>query len=370
MFRILGEKMPLGRICPAIILIVAFVSVRSLLPMNIFGYLLVSLMALSLLLFGRLDLYRSIFSAVITFFVSYLGNLLIESVLLVAYPGLASFFFGSTLGELTGAAIELFFPILAFLVFPRLSLRLPLKEKGEPYDFLDIVVPFTLGSMYYVINYAYVKVYMGFIHQSKTLASDLKLLFIASFGIGGGVIIILKAMKKRYDLLKKHHAEQLEFEQQQRELERQRYETELRLTQEKIDGLNNQIAELEKLNETLQAIKTTPQKILDDLTGAINNAYGTAGRLEEYKKALLSQMEPGRVFDNVFITGVAFTEIEIKIIELIIEGKTNQEIGREVHLSPGTVKNIITDILSKTGARDRTVLAVQYALKKYKNKDE
>lgn len=49
---------------------------------------------------------------------------------------------------------------------------------------------------------------------------------------------------------------------------------------------------------------------------------------------------------------------ELSITKLVGEGKTNKEIADELFLSIGTVKNHITQILQKTGLRDRTQLAI------------
>jgi DNA-binding NarL/FixJ family response regulator len=53
---------------------------------------------------------------------------------------------------------------------------------------------------------------------------------------------------------------------------------------------------------------------------------------------------------------------ELIITKLVGEGKTNKEIAAELHLSVGTVKNHITQILQKLQLRDRTQLAI-YAIK-------
>ncbi|SEQ38754.1 two component transcriptional regulator, LuxR family [Virgibacillus subterraneus] len=55
---------------------------------------------------------------------------------------------------------------------------------------------------------------------------------------------------------------------------------------------------------------------------------------------------------------VDLTSRELTITRLIGEGKTNKEISEELYLSIGTVKNNITQILQKTGQRDRTQLAI------------
>ncbi|HET8819138.1 MAG TPA: response regulator transcription factor [Xanthomonadaceae bacterium] len=48
------------------------------------------------------------------------------------------------------------------------------------------------------------------------------------------------------------------------------------------------------------------------------------------------------------------TERERSILRLVAGGYSNREIGRSLHLSEGTVKNYVSDLLVKLGARDRT----------------
>jgi DNA-binding NarL/FixJ family response regulator len=45
---------------------------------------------------------------------------------------------------------------------------------------------------------------------------------------------------------------------------------------------------------------------------------------------------------------------ELEILRLLAEGYSNPEIAGAVHLAPGTVKNHVSSILLKLGARDRT----------------
>lgn len=49
-----------------------------------------------------------------------------------------------------------------------------------------------------------------------------------------------------------------------------------------------------------------------------------------------------------------FNEREISILRLLAGGYSNKEIARAVHLSDGTVKNYVSEILDKLGTRDRT----------------
>ncbi len=60
------------------------------------------------------------------------------------------------------------------------------------------------------------------------------------------------------------------------------------------------------------------------------------------------------------LKGDSFTEREIDIIKAIAEGLSNKEISNKLYISEGTVKNYITSILSKTGLKHRTQIAIDY----------
>ena len=49
-----------------------------------------------------------------------------------------------------------------------------------------------------------------------------------------------------------------------------------------------------------------------------------------------------------------FSEREVAILRLLAGGYSNKEIARTIHLAEGTVKNYVSDILSKLDTRDRT----------------
>lgn len=65
---------------------------------------------------------------------------------------------------------------------------------------------------------------------------------------------------------------------------------------------------------------------------------------------------------NVKAADLNLTERELKIIRLIVQGKSNKEIGEALFLSETRIKSIIGNILNKLRVKDRTQLAV-YALK-------
>jgi DNA-binding NarL/FixJ family response regulator len=51
-------------------------------------------------------------------------------------------------------------------------------------------------------------------------------------------------------------------------------------------------------------------------------------------------------------------EKEQRILELIVEGRSNRQIAKAIYLAEGTVKNYVTRIMEKFHANTRTELAV------------
>jgi len=85
-------------------------------------------------------------------------------------------------------------------------------------------------------------------------------------------------------------------------------------------------------------------------------------------ESLLDPLVTRRVLDQVrqISAGVSdkksqLTEHEYKILLLIAEGKTNREIASEIYLSDKTVKNYVSNILSKLNLRRRSEAAAYIA---------
>ena len=82
---------------------------------------------------------------------------------------------------------------------------------------------------------------------------------------------------------------------------------------------------------------------------------GVAARiLEEFKRLRPRHAPPASVSIRNDLTAR-----ENEILKLIIEGKSNGEIGAQLHLAEGTIKNYVSTILEKCGAKNRTELAIK-----------
>ncbi|HEV7713028.1 MAG TPA: response regulator transcription factor, partial [Asanoa sp.] len=53
------------------------------------------------------------------------------------------------------------------------------------------------------------------------------------------------------------------------------------------------------------------------------------------------------------------SERELEVVRLLAEGHSNREIAAALYLAEGTVKNHVTNVLGKLGARDRTQAALK-----------
>ncbi|MEU8005504.1 response regulator transcription factor [Catellatospora sp. NPDC049111] len=89
-----------------------------------------------------------------------------------------------------------------------------------------------------------------------------------------------------------------------------------------------------------------------DLAAAVKLAHAGVLPLDPAVAARLTAALPRRT------PAVALSVRETDILRLVAQGMTNREIGRELHLSEGTVKNHMSRSLDRLGLRDRTQAAV------------
>ncbi|MGO1949494.1 MAG: response regulator [Mycobacteriaceae bacterium] len=72
---------------------------------------------------------------------------------------------------------------------------------------------------------------------------------------------------------------------------------------------------------------------------------------DQLLKAIRTSPEPSGTND---VAAQELTPRELEVLRLVAEGYSNRQISEVVHLAEGTVKNHLSTILMKLGARDRT----------------
>ncbi|MBI4789104.1 MAG: response regulator transcription factor [Chloroflexi bacterium] len=77
--------------------------------------------------------------------------------------------------------------------------------------------------------------------------------------------------------------------------------------------------------------------------------------LEEFQRVSRSPAAPGRAAEPLL---EKLTEREIEILQGMMDGFANKEIGAKLNLAEGTVKNHVSTILAKLHANDRTQAVV------------
>ena len=104
-----------------------------------------------------------------------------------------------------------------------------------------------------------------------------------------------------------------------------------------------------------EALKNAIKNIHSGLTVMDKSLF-----ISTFKKDIFNKEE---LLASNSIKKIFLTEKERQIIKLIVYGKSNKEIAKEIELSEGRVRNIISEILTKFEVKDRTQLAV-IAIKK------
>ena len=95
----------------------------------------------------------------------------------------------------------------------------------------------------------------------------------------------------------------------------------------------------EEILETVANIKDTDLYITDEIKGLFTE-YDLEDDSEEDEKV------------DIFIRTFSLSKREIEIMDLIIENKSNSEIGNEIYLSPETIKSHRKNIYRKMGVNN------------------
>lgn len=100
-------------------------------------------------------------------------------------------------------------------------------------------------------------------------------------------------------------------------------------------------------------LKRTPASEIAAAIRSVAQGYSQLGPTIALK--VFSQLKPSSSSGN---TIADLSKREVEVLKLVGAGKNNQEIAQELYLSDGTVKNHVTQILSKMNLRDRIQAAL------------
>jgi DNA-binding NarL/FixJ family response regulator len=116
----------------------------------------------------------------------------------------------------------------------------------------------------------------------------------------------------------------------------------------------------EYIGQSLQAgakgyiLKRKPAEEMAMAIRAVNHGYAQLS--PEVAPKVFAQIKPIDSANNRYIDILSSRELEV--LQLVGHGKNNREISTTLHLSIGTVKNYITQILNKLEMRDRIAAAL------------
>jgi DNA-binding NarL/FixJ family response regulator len=112
-------------------------------------------------------------------------------------------------------------------------------------------------------------------------------------------------------------------------------------------------------------LKDTPseqliQAVHDTMSGKTHISPAVAGTVfsQVAQAPVQKVVKPETAFPEL-------TERELKVLKLLTRGLSNREISKEIHLSEGTVRNYVSNILFKLDVQDRTkaaVMAIRHGL--------
>ncbi|WP_076407410.1 response regulator [Shewanella sp. UCD-KL12] len=98
---------------------------------------------------------------------------------------------------------------------------------------------------------------------------------------------------------------------------------------------------------------TEPDLLLEKLKNAMQGHRVISESVEEFLYELKDAADEQEWLNNL-------TPRELQILQLVAEGKSNRVISEQLHISEGTVKVHVKNLLRKANAKSRTEMAVRY----------
>jgi DNA-binding NarL/FixJ family response regulator len=120
------------------------------------------------------------------------------------------------------------------------------------------------------------------------------------------------------------------------------------------------ITKMMEMGANAYLTKTTdPEEIYNAILTCMNDDFYFNDLVN---KAVLLRLQQKRPAKPYFPNAVNFSEKELKILRLIADDKTTEEISKEVYLSPRTIETIRQNMKTKVGAKTIAGL-VMYAMR-------
>lgn len=120
------------------------------------------------------------------------------------------------------------------------------------------------------------------------------------------------------------------------------------------------ITKMMEMGANAYLTKTTdPEEIYNAILTCMNDDFYFNDLVNQAVLLKLQQRKPPKPY---FPAAAGFSEKELKILKLIADDKTTEEISKEVYLSPRTIETIRQNMKTKVGARTIAGL-VMYAMR-------
>jgi DNA-binding NarL/FixJ family response regulator len=120
------------------------------------------------------------------------------------------------------------------------------------------------------------------------------------------------------------------------------------------------ITKMMEMGANAYLTKTTdPEEIYNAILTCMNDDFYFNDLVNKAVLLRLQQKRPSKAF---FPNSVNFSEKELKILRLIADDKTTEDISKEVYLSPRTIETIRQNMKTKVGAKTIAGL-VMYAMR-------
>lgn len=105
-----------------------------------------------------------------------------------------------------------------------------------------------------------------------------------------------------------------------------------------------------------------PEELIMAVKSVYNNLYVMHMNVLQVLKEEILRITQERQKNNETIDQYDLSPMEIKIIQQMVNGKSNKEIATKLNFTEGTIKNKVSKLLSKLDLKDRTQIAV-FAIK-------